>query len=517
MDFRCLIALSVLFLLPDGVSPFKILILVADFGSHVLYHGRLAVDLASRGHQVTFVTGSKIKIPTFLKKTRGITFDNFYYPGVPFSKSREYTDPILKAILSNSNRDYMDMVSKVYQLHNRYSLQMLNESKLMDRLEDANFDFAVVDVVILVTLVIPYRLGVPYATLGFHCAAYHRRIPHMPSYIPHMFSTFSDKMTFSQRVQNFLLYLLDVPVTLSLNHDGHHIIKIYAPNKPIVPFCSLISKADLCIGLTDSVLDFTKPTMPDMVSIVTLITQKAMPLEGEFASIISQTSHGVILVSFGTFLDDLPESIIRKLLNVFATFPHTFIFKLGKQISLKLPANVYMVKWMPQNDILGHTNTKLFITHGGINGLIESVYHAVPLIIFPLFADQSYNAALVESKGLGETLIMAEFTEQDLTDKMQNILSQQTYTKKVTQLSAIFRNSMQSGKNNTSYWIEHVIQYGSQHLKSTVALEMPWYQYLMVDVILFLVVIMILLKILVIGVIYCCYKTFCKKKKIKIQ
>ena len=46
-----------------------------------------------------------------------------------------------------------------------------------------------------------------------------------------------------------------------------------------------------------------------------------------------------------------------------------------------IPDNVMLYDWLPQNDLLGHRNTKLFITHCGRNGQFESMYHAVPMVI----------------------------------------------------------------------------------------------------------------------------------------
>ena len=56
-----------------------------------------------------------------------------------------------------------------------------------------------------------------------------------------------------------------------------------------------------------------------------------------------------------------------------------------------IPDNVKIVPWLPQNDLLGHPNTRLFITHCGVNGQHEAIYHGVPMIGFPIFSEQMYN------------------------------------------------------------------------------------------------------------------------------
>ena len=65
--------------------------------------------------------------------------------------------------------------------------------------------------------------------------------------------------------------------------------------------------------------------------------------------------------------------------------------------SLKLTPKIKLIKWAPQNDVLGHPAVNAFLTHAGINSIYEAAYHAVPVVSVPLIADQVNNAVLVRT------------------------------------------------------------------------------------------------------------------------
>ncbi|XLR10005.1 hypothetical protein S83_037943 [Arachis hypogaea] len=52
--------------------------------------------------------------------------------------------------------------------------------------------------------------------------------------------------------------------------------------------------------------------------------------------------------------------------------------------------------WAPQVEILGHGSTSAFLSHCGWNSILESVVHGVPMIAWPLFAEQRMNAVLLK-------------------------------------------------------------------------------------------------------------------------
>ncbi len=57
---------------------------------------------------------------------------------------------------------------------------------------------------------------------------------------------------------------------------------------------------------------------------------------------------------------------------------------------------------------------KLFISHGGLGGLAEGVYHGVPMVIMPAFGDQHSNAARATRQGYGIQVDWVGLTEEKL-------------------------------------------------------------------------------------------------------
>ncbi|QCE04791.1 hydroquinone glucosyltransferase [Vigna unguiculata] len=73
--------------------------------------------------------------------------------------------------------------------------------------------------------------------------------------------------------------------------------------------------------------------------------------------------------------------------------------------------------WAPQIEILGHGSVGGFLSHCGWNSTLESVVHGVPLITWPLFAEQRMNA-VVMSEGL-KVGVRGRVSENGLVERVE--------------------------------------------------------------------------------------------------
>ncbi|MED6223080.1 hypothetical protein PIB30_070514 [Stylosanthes scabra] len=67
--------------------------------------------------------------------------------------------------------------------------------------------------------------------------------------------------------------------------------------------------------------------------------------------------------------------------------------------------------WAPQVEILAHGSTGAFLSHCGWNSILESVVYGVPMITWPLFAEQFMNAVLL--KDVLKVALMPEKAEDE--------------------------------------------------------------------------------------------------------
>ncbi|KAJ3855119.1 hypothetical protein EV368DRAFT_62701 [Lentinula lateritia] len=113
----------------------------------------------------------------------------------------------------------------------------------------------------------------------------------------------------------------------------------------------------------------------------------------------------LIYISFGTFFWPPQQEKLTALIETLLANRIPFIFSHSSPLATNLSdeflasienSGIAMeMGWSPQETILQHEVTGWFITHGGWNSIQESFEHKVPLIFWPMGADQPVNAAVL--------------------------------------------------------------------------------------------------------------------------
>ncbi|XP_072946226.1 UDP-glycosyltransferase UGT5-like [Epargyreus clarus] len=178
---------------------------------------------------------------------------------------------------------------------------------------------------------------------------------------------------------------------------------------------------------------------------------------------------GVIYVSFGTNVPSslLPPQTIQIMIKVFSELPYDVLWIWNTDLPEK-SSNIKIFNCVPQADLLHHKNIKLFITQGGLQSTDESIAAGVPLIGFPMIADQYYQDNTIKLRTL----------RNDQSQKpLEHAIWWTDYRENMKRLRTIINDQLQTPLERAIWWIEHVLRYGgAKHLRAP-ASNMSWTEY----------------------------------------
>ena len=90
------------------------------------------------------------------------------------------------------------------------------------------------------------------------------------------------------------------------------------------------------------------------------------PLENpDLAEWVNNADEGLIVFSMGSMVRSMHSSKSEMIAKVLAKLPQRVIWRYAGDTPKGLGKNTKIMEWIPQNDLIGHPKTKLFLTHGG--------------------------------------------------------------------------------------------------------------------------------------------------------
>ena len=282
----------------------------------------------------------------------------------------------------------------------------------------------------------------------------------------------------------------------------------YKYNNSVINSGFICSKVSLLLINTLMSTDYPRPLQPHFKFIGGFYVEEAKPLSEDIEEFLQSASdHGVIVMSFGTLYAHELNDLRRVFDNVFSRLQQRVIWgNLGGKYINDSSSNVLRRQWIPQNDLLGHPKTKLFISHCGMSATHEAIYHGVPVLALPVIADQMRNSQrLCDRLQMGQKLDLDKITESSLFASINNVLNNRSYSMNAKEVSRLMRDQPMSSKAYLNYWVEYIIRYkGAKHLTDEYisTCDMSLYRYFQLDVIAFILFIGLLL----VAIVLFCFK-----------
>ncbi|CAH1797145.1 unnamed protein product [Owenia fusiformis] len=483
----------------------KILIMPMDFGynSRLMNMLKIGNELLGAGHQITVLVSDNIEEDALYKMVERdsirTSFEVIRYPMPPVDQTNDENS--LNQDWINSMIEAGSGVENLKQFMDIFCFTFSQSLKVWDQIANENFDLIIADEGMHSARLISASLDIPliiYSNWGPMTAdiGYVQRFN--LAYVPAFLNALTDTMSFTERVSNIWEYV-HLRVTMSDLFEK------------MIAICKESGHGDACDNIRDSpktvslvfinrndALHYPAPFMPHVISLEGFFMDKPKPLSQHYADIIKQAGdNGIIVVSFGSMFRRLWPELRSIFAKAFAAMPQTVIWSYEGPRPEGLGNNTIVNKWIPQQDLMSHPATKLFVTQCGAASSFQALNNALPTIGIPFFWDQFYNCRLLSDRiKSGKTISLKKITSEELQRAMEEVIKDETYKENANKAAAIYHDQPIPPRDKVVYWAEYVIRHkGAPHLRSQAANELNFFQYFLLDIVALVCVVCIIVGI----------------------
>ncbi|EPQ18274.1 UDP-glucuronosyltransferase 2B31 [Myotis brandtii] len=410
----------------------KVLVWPTEY-SHWINMKTILDALVQRGHEVTVLTSSA-SILVDPNKPSAIQFEVF-----PTSLTKDDFENLFMGLISKWS--YMpkdtfwtyfslmkDIIWEYTDCVQTLCKDVVLNKKLMTKLQESRFDVVLADAIgpcgelLAELLKIPFVYSLRFSP-GYTIEKYSGGLPFPPSYVPVVLSELSDQMTFMERVKN-MIYMLYFDFWFQ-TYNQKKWDQFYSDvlGRPTTLY-ETMEKAEVWLIRTYWDFEFPRPVLPHFDFVGGLHCKPAKPLPKEMEEFVqSSGKHGIVVFTLGSMVRNISEERANVIASALAQIPQKVLWRFDGKKPDTLGPNTRLYKWIPQNDLLGHPKTKAFITHGGTNGIYEAIYHGIPVVGIPMFADQPDNIARMKTKGAAIRMDFNTMSSADLLNALKTVIN----------------------------------------------------------------------------------------------
>ncbi|XP_046672880.1 UDP-glycosyltransferase UGT5-like [Homalodisca vitripennis] len=452
-------------------------------------------ELAERGHEVTSYTVFPLP-PPIPASYKEVLVENVFI-------SSPRLGNYLKDIKDYSNSSLTNYALFLWELGLMLSEEVLKTPAIQELIKsDESYDLIIDNSIIYFEPIAGFRHK-------FNCPSINL-FPNSPNqifseitgnplpyaYIPYHNLPYNSNMSFWQRATNTYIGLLtDLGNRLYYLPRQDVIMRNYFNNLNMPHITSLLASAHVSLLDTHLLLDYPRPYLTGTVLVGGMLTPKTNSLPQELKQWLDKADEGFIYFSLGSVMrfGTLSSSQRSAILDTFGKLKLPVLLKWEGDNKDELPTNVRAETWVSQADILAHRNCHLFVTHGGLHSLLESLHYGVPVVGLPIFGDQLHNLVNLQERGVATYLPLDQLQMSTFTTAILLMLNNEKAKENAKRLSVIVQDHPMAPLQTAVYWVEYVLHHkGAHHLRSAVT-DLYWYQLYLLDIILFVLVLIVVI------------------------
>ena len=294
-----------------------------------------------------------------------------------------------------------------------------------------------------------------------------------PSYMPTIGSIYFDEMTFIERFKNsfiqnfsqFIFYIFKMYQSQLINSYDYDMDNNIHIN-------DAFHMIQYPLGLS---FPFSVP--PNWVLLNSITSKEANKIKDENINNFLNKYKKNIYFSNGTIMKNIIS--LNDCIDIFKYLKNKnigIILSIRKEIindnDIKLfPENVFATRWLEQNDLLGDKRISLFVTHGGYNSVLESVYHEKPLVVLGIGLDHYNVASFIKKRKIGEVFQRKNsINKNEIINSIDKVLNEKEYYENIKINSKIMK-SLKNPREEFKFWMDFGYNNGYQ------SLQIPAYKY----------------------------------------
>ncbi|KHJ85058.1 hypothetical protein OESDEN_15221 [Oesophagostomum dentatum] len=250
---------------------------------------------------------------------------------------------------------------------------LLGDNQTIAELKKAKFDVGISEVIGQCGLGLFKQLGLDHmigtSSVGLiDSMAELYDAPRLPSFVPSYLLPINAKMNFLERTMNFITSLLSDIAIKGLIVRKHE--EVFVRHGVFASEDDFYHKTNYLLSNSDEFLEDSRP-----------ITAKIIHIGGIALLGKAQLNNVKLL--------QMPSVFREAIIHVAEAFPKiTFIWKVDKDDSVPHLANLHTFAWLPQQALLDHPKLLCFVSHAGLNSVLEVTRSGKPSILVPIFGDQ---------------------------------------------------------------------------------------------------------------------------------